>query len=687
MTMAPAADVHGPVRRTVAFVAATALLLGSARSGATAVTVWVVFAVFISVATIWIRGQYADSLDGCQWVVPLRAGVAVALLTFLLVVLLVVLPTKAWFGDSFLGVSGAVLLYLLIGSLLTYVRQCECVSVGRWRMRLPTGRLGVWLTGGGVLVVVAGAWLLGSDVPVLLGTVTLAFGGLLLLPVGLALSAEGALRALCKRDKAGAVLWKLGAGGLVLFAGATYCAVDVSASRWLTVVLVVLGLLVFALVSTTQADVVAALAVVALMGVTPSQESKENTPDPTGGKRVLVALGDSYMSGEGASVYYDGTDNGGVNECRRAPTAWAVMAARTIPAFDGIQFLACSGARTRHVMMEKPPSSTALVEKVRIGMSEKPGRQYVSEEHTQLDAYRTAKGFKPAMVVLSIGGNDAGFSSIGQMCLAPGECQTRKKLWNDTVPQLRNQLRATYFEISTMFPDTPVVVIPYPDPIRPRGKDCTNVGLSAGEQTFIREYVTRTLNAVIRDTAREYAFHYLDDMQDALANSRLQLCDEINGSRPGINFIGLRSVHGFAHHRFNPAKWVHGSLHPNERGHAAMLKVFQSWLADQPHPISPRTSAEVRVRSHTVRELAELAQFSEAEAKLKAKAESPPCDLLAATEHSCRRQAQTWAYRQIGDRLVKDGLCLWIAAAAGGAWCAGVAFFGWRRRAWASECG
>lgn len=676
--MTPVADVYGPVRRTLAFVAAMALLLASARSGATAFTVWVVFAVFISVATIWIRGQYADSLDGRQWVIPFRAGVTLAVLA----VVLLVVPRGDWLG-GIPAIGGLVLLYLLGASCLTHVRQSESVAVFRWRV--PTGRFGAWLTGSGVVFTAAGAVLLGSGLPILAGVLLLGLGTAVLLPVGLALAAEGALRLLCGRDRAGALLWGLGVGGVALFAGATYRAVDVSGSRWLTTVLVVLGLVVFASVSTTQADVVAVLAVIALMGVTPSQESKRDTPRPAGKEKVLVALGDSYMSGEGARTYYHGTDNAGVNECRRASSAWVAMAARSLGHFDGLQFLACSGARTRHIMTVTPAVPGAPEEKaVRVGMNPRPARQYESEKYTQLDAYLAAsKDFRPAMVVLSIGGNDAGFSSIGVMCVAPGECHEEKGLWQQTVPQLRNQLRVTYFEVSQAFPGVPVVVVPYPDPIELRGIECTNVALSADEQVFIHEYVTGTLNVVIRDTAREYGFHYLEEMQDALADADLQLCDRVNGDRPGINFIGLRSVHGFAHHRFNPAKWVHNSLHPNERGHAAMLETFKTWLARQQMPLKPRMSLAPSVRENTDQELNALARLGKDAAERRAKVGSPPCDLLAATEDGCRRQAQTWAYRQIGKRLTDDGLCLWIAAAAGGAWCAGIAFFGYRRRVWA----
>ncbi|MFC4071392.1 GDSL-type esterase/lipase family protein [Actinoplanes subglobosus] len=676
-------DPYGPVRRTVAFVASMILLLGSARSGASEITMWVAFGVFVSIATIWIRGQYADSLDGRQWVVPWRAGVALAVMA--LAVLLV--PAAEWFGTGFCGVGALVVLYLLAGSFLTHLRQSPSVPV--WRLRVRTGRFGVGLTAAGVALVTAGVLLLASGLPILVGAVLLGLGVLLFLPVGLALAAEGALRSLCRRDRAAALLWGLGVGGAAVFALATWFAVDVSASPWLTPILVVLGLVVVALVSTTQADIVVVLAVVALMGVTPPQAPRSPETNPAGHRNVLVALGDSYLSGEGAQVYYQGTDDGGENECRRSPTAWPVM---TVPDhFDAIQFLACSGARTRHIMTRTPEDPGAPEERVRSGMDPGPEPQYRSERYTQLDAYRAAQAnpetsFRPMMVVLSIGGNDAGFSSIGEMCVAPGECQHKDHLWRETMPQLRRQLRVTYLEVARTFRNVPVVVVPYPDPIRVRPGGCSDVALSEKEQAFIHDYVVRTLNPAIADTAREYGFHYLTEMQDALVREGLELCSG-TGGQPGINFIDLRSVHGFAHHRFNPAKWLHGSLHPNERGHAAMLRVFERWRDSRPPYLSARLPIPPAAGVERGRALHELNQASDGQVEEVAEKHSPPCDLLAATEDGCRQQAQTWAYKRIGSRLVDDLLFLLITAVVGGAWCVGVAFFGYRRRVWARRSG
>jgi len=179
---------------------------------------------------------------------------------------------------------------------------------------------------------------------------------------------------------------------------------------------VVLGLLVVALASSTQADIAVVLGVLALLGVTPLQAALPDALRPGGREHVLVALGDSYMSGDGADIYYRGTDDGGRDMCRRSPTAWAAMAGQQRP-FDGALFLACSGASTYNVRAD--PSG-------RPRPSGQPG-----EDLPQLAQYRRLQEvdpFHPELVVLTVGGNDAGFATVGVMCLAPGNCNRRASL-------------------------------------------------------------------------------------------------------------------------------------------------------------------------------------------------------------------------------------------------------------------
>ena len=119
-------------------------------------------------------------------------------------------------------------------------------------------------------------------------------------------------------------------------------------------------------------------------------------------------------------------------------------------------------------------------------------RPQSGEANTQLDmlaAEMERTGMKPKMIVMSLGGNDSGFSTIGAMCLAPGNCQDRAELWTGTLETLEVRLMEVYHQIDLLFPDVPVVVTAYPDPIFD-GADprCDDVTLSQGDRRFIEVF-------------------------------------------------------------------------------------------------------------------------------------------------------------------------------------------------------
>ncbi|MGL5828592.1 MAG: hypothetical protein ACRC0L_03360, partial [Angustibacter sp.] len=159
-------------------------------------------------------------------------------------------------------------------------------------------------------------------------------------------------------------------------------------------------------------------------------------------KNFVVALGDSFSSGEGAATgngindYYAETnyggdlpDNSGRNACHRSKNAWSRKtlladntaetlgrrADRMDPNLD-FQFHACSGAKTENLLPKGVRNPF-----------DRPGMgQY--GELTQLD-----KGYLDAnttLVMLSIGGNDSRFADIIKKCVTAIECKN-STLGND----------------------------------------------------------------------------------------------------------------------------------------------------------------------------------------------------------------------------------------------------------------
>jgi len=655
--------------RVLFLVAATVALAIVCRQGSSLFLVGVAFTVYVAAATLWVRGQYQASVDAVRAGDPKLRPAA----------------PSYWFsgvgavggGALFvLGARGNNSTALLAGALLAYF------GLGYVIMRFRTRGTEGWQ------LVVGGVFLLLSTVLTGTGLLWLEHGvwvfvlavGVLIAPIGPSILADPAIRWLQVEGRERYVALAAGAGVLVLAADMGLAAGRVETWWLAAVAFVTLALLTVAIVSSTQADIAAVIGAVTLMGVTSMSAEKPTDLTPKrADSRVLVALGDSYMSGEGADVYYsehvDKLRKTHDNHCNRAPTAWAAMAGRT-PAtverperdFDSVAFLACSGARTFNVRHRRSP--IPKVPRRKRTQYNEPGPQL-----DQVEALKKGLGgddFDPSLVVVSLGGNDAGFSTIGVTCLAPGDCLERRGLWDNNLDNVGSALEATYDEIRAEFKHSPILVVPYPAPIYSKaGKPvrCKQVALSTKDLQFIVEFLPK-LNKEIHEAADAKGFYYLAEMEQALASAHLQLCDPDNNGRPGLNFIGLRSVGGIAEERFNPKNWYHNSLHPNERGHAAMLRTFEAWRAEH-------------------RELADEAPKSAdspAPAGKPSAETEPPCDLVKdaqSTTTSCDHEATTWVKQQVRRTLLPPGWWIvQIAAAAVAAWLLGVAIYGWWKPWW-----
>ena len=136
-----------------------------------------------------------------------------------------------------------------------------------------------------------------------------------------------------------------------------------------------------------------------------------------------VALGDSYSSGVGAG----GTSGSCGQSLNAFPKLWAV--ANSVASFT---FAACSGARTGDV---------------------------ISSQLSSLSAATT-------LVSITIGGNDAGFSSVMETCVlkSTSSCESAvaagEKYATGTLP---GQLDTMLADIRADAPNAKVVVLGYPD--------------------------------------------------------------------------------------------------------------------------------------------------------------------------------------------------------------------------------
>jgi lysophospholipase L1-like esterase len=221
-----------------------------------------------------------------------------------------------------------------------------------------------------------------------------------------------------------------------------------------------------------------------------------------------VALGDSYASGTGTRSYIsDGTS------CQRSTYAYPSL----IAASRGyaLNFKACSGA--------KIPDVT----------------------NNQLSALTTATSY----VTISVGGNDAGFSSVLTECAQPGwmsNCNgaidTAQAYINNTLP---GKLSTLYASIRTRAPNAKVVVVGYPRIFN--GEDC-NAGtwFSPSEETRLNA-TADLINSKTSAQAAAKGFSFANPTSRFVGHA---VCDDVEW------------LNGLS----NP---ISESYHPNKSGHSS----------------------------------------------------------------------------------------------------------------------
>jgi lysophospholipase L1-like esterase len=450
-----------------------------------------------------------------------------------------------------LGFFGIALFYL--GAAVAVAELRRDVSLSEQVGRIVTGCCAVVAIVAVVVMAVFGAswaWL------------ALAIA-LAVSPVGLGLLSEVGIDRLSHIRRRWAH-WAIPVGGVVVFAGGLwFMAKDVN-DVYAYVFGAALVVLMLAIAVRSSAD---ALLVVAMTGLVWAL-SNRTVPVPESlvvqaDRPAIVALGDSYISGEGAEEFYEGTNTKDDNECRRAPTAYPVTLLEeenaAIPERLRLAFLACSGATSDGVRSQLDVFGDLL-------------------EQTDFDV---------EFVLLSVGGNDAGFGSIVQTCLLPGDCSELGPAWIANLDHVRDTLAGLYDDIDATFDDVPVLVAPYPSPLR--AEHCSSSGFTPDEHRFLHSFAI-ALNAVIRQAAADAGFHYVDTMPSALVQERARLCDldeadeETEGKfEVGVNFLAANSVVGTLEQAGYPLNWFHNSLHPNEHGHDLMRESLVQWLDLHPN--------------------------------------------------------------------------------------------------------
>jgi lysophospholipase L1-like esterase len=240
----------------------------------------------------------------------------------------------------------------------------------------------------------------------------------------------------------------------------------------------------------------------------------------------LLALGDSYISGEGAFDYIGGTDTSS-NKCHVSYQAYPYLIGKDLN-YNSYHSVACSGAVTKDVI---DTSDSYIGQAEHTKRSDRTSSDIDSIIASFLPGYIDqmdfVKTYQPRTVMLSIGGNDMGFSRILTTCVEPAFKNNCYNTYEDRLELVRQintivypRLAHTYQQIKAAGPpDMQVYVIGYPQIAKPGGDCGLNVHLNSDEVLFSQELINY-LDTVLQDAAAKSGVYYVDT-QDALYGFRL----------------------------------------------------------------------------------------------------------------------------------------------------------------------
>ena len=222
-----------------------------------------------------------------------------------------------------------------------------------------------------------------------------------------------------------------------------------------------------------------------------------------------VDLGDSYASGVGSRVFYSESGS-----CKRSPEAYGPK----IAAAKGytLNFDACSGAKTTDVNANQLGHLTSST----------------------------------ALVTVSIGGNDAGFSNVIINCaLYFFTCGSAISEANSFIAnKLGGLLDTTYNNIRSRATTAKVIVVGYPHLFSDDGKTCNVNFLTSGNEKKLNETGDK-LDAKIKERAEAKGFTFVDPRSAWKPHSVCASEEWLNGQSNPLEESYHPNVKGYARFR------------------------------------------------------------------------------------------------------------------------------------------
>ena len=280
--------------------------------------------------------------------------------------------------------------------------------------------------------------------------------------------------------------------------------------------------------------------------------------------KQYLAFGDSYISGEGALSYREGTDTAR-NQCHQSLVSYPYLLSSKFSSFASV---ACSGARLGNV----------------VSSSDTKAKQIVGDDPSSEEIDHATENYIPGVILqtnfmryddpqaitISLGGNDIGFGQILEKCVHPTKNwqenqdtgHTCYSTYEDRAEVVR-LINAQFTKWRSLYETLKnnnkngrrVYVIGYPQVAKPNGDCGLNVQMNSEEVKFSYELIGY-LNSVIQRAAQEAGVQYVD-IQDAFNGHRL--CEAPAGQAAINGFTITKNPRG--EYDFK------ASYHPNQLGH------------------------------------------------------------------------------------------------------------------------
>lgn len=340
---------------------------------------------------------------------------------------------------------------------------------------------------------------------------------------------------------------------------------------------------------------------VSLSNFTPDGEANDDiawdsaafAPLPGKPANMVVAMGDSYSSGEGAEDYAPETDiDAGKttwNACRRSANAWsrlAVLPGQTSPVgalADSLspsldyQFTACSGAWTGNADTTSPDGAPPN------GNSWGGDGQF--HEISQIDS--GALSSDTTLVTLSIGGNDSRFSDLAAACAATDCSDSGYTFGQDTQPlaqaepalingEVRQSIANVLTDIRAKAPTAKIVLMGYPELFSSLQGNACLVEYNPGEISLFNQWaddLAASEKAAVQGLANNTNIVFQNPQYIFQGHA---VCDEthyINPVRFAQDGPGDQMQNGVSR----------SSIHPNQLGTAAYATALQDALNGNLH--------------------------------------------------------------------------------------------------------